>query len=121
MLNVEADILNQTNFPFTLQGATFQVGTAKFEQAFDIAIVPHAKHTVGFIRQLGEPEYIDYLSDGGITFGLRGAIRFAGISGPRVQPFGGLVSAAFSGGTEFTSRSEYEQSAKEHYGDETPN
>ncbi len=58
---------------------------------------------------------------GKTTFGLRGAIRFVGVSGNKVQPFGGLVTTSFSGGTEFSSISEYEQSAKDHYGEESAN
>ena len=112
MLNVEVDLINETSFPLTLRGTTFQVGTAKFEGALDITVVPRAVHTVGCIRQLLQEEYTNYLSENGTTFGLRGAIRFVGVSGIRVQPFGGLVTTSFSGGTEFSSISEYEQSAK---------
>jgi len=121
MLNIEVDLINETSFPLTLRGTTFQVGTAKFEGALDITVVPHAVHTVGCIRQLLQEEYTDYLSDNGTTFGLRGAIRFVGVSGNKAQPFGGLVTTSFSGGTEFSSISEYEQSAKDHYGEESAN
>jgi hypothetical protein len=120
MLNVEVDVLNETDFPFTLRGAVFQVGHDKRDADMETIVVPHAWHTVGFIHMIGEEERTDFLS-GETTFGVRGAIRFEGIAEKKTQVFGGIIVASACSGTTFRSRSEYEQSAKEHYGDEKPN
>jgi hypothetical protein len=118
-LKIEVDIVNETNFPLTLQGAVFRVGAMECALSMEVTVVPKAKHVLDFNRDLTAEEQTNYVSRTSV-FGIRGAISFAGISGKKVQSFGGLICASQSGETSFTSESAHEQSAKDHYLDKLP-
>jgi hypothetical protein len=115
MFNITVDVVNETNFPLTLEGTDFRVGTAISAGTENVTIIPGGKHSVGFTHRMLLEEATAYQNTR-TAFDVRGAIRFNGIGGKRVQPFGGLIAASASDGISFESRSEYEQSAKEHYG-----
>lgn len=114
MFSVTVDVVNETNFPLTLEGTDFRVGTATFSGTENVTLIPDGKYSVGFIHRMSLEEATAYQNTR-TAFGVRGAIRFNGIGGKRVQPFGGLIAASYRDGISFESRSEYEQSAKEHY------